>query len=174
MIKLPQDPQERIKFDHMTHKRIAIIGISASGKSTVAKAIAKNTGLPLFRMDQLFWDSNLKEIPEEEYLKEHRVLIEKGEWVIEGYIDEKMSERLSRADLVLYLDYSGIRCVWQLIQRWIRNRSEFHNEPPETVDLGFMWRVLMRKERDGIEKAIAKTKPINLKRFSKPSDFLIE
>lgn len=35
--------------------RIAIIGISGSGKTTFAKQLFKKTGLPLYHMDTLYW-----------------------------------------------------------------------------------------------------------------------
>lgn len=47
--------------------RIAIIGISASGKSVFARELAGKTGLPLIHMDQLFWTGNWQEIPEAGY-----------------------------------------------------------------------------------------------------------
>jgi len=39
----------------MTADRIAVIGISASGKSIFARALAARTGLPLRHGDQLDW-----------------------------------------------------------------------------------------------------------------------
>jgi len=159
----------------MEYRRIALIGISASGKSFASRVVASKTQLPLFHMDQLFWRGEWEEIPEEEYLEKHKLLIAQEKWIIEGYVDEKMSERLKRSDLVLYLDYSGMRCALQLIKRWITHRKESRPElAPEALEkfsLSFLWLVLTRGERPRIEGAIQEAEPTNLVRFSSPKDF---
>lgn len=157
----------------MNYKKIAIIGISGSGKSVFSRYFSSKTGLPLFHMDVLFWKGNWEAVPEPEYLKEHELLVQKSEWIIEGYIDSAMASRLNKADLVLYLDYSGLRCAWRLLKRWIKHRKESRPELPkealESFSLSFLWRVLTRAERGNIEEAIEISKPINLKRFYSPA-----
>lgn len=91
----------------MQANRISIIGISGSGKSVFSRELAKKTGLPLFHMDQLFWKGYWQEVPESEYLVEHAKLVSKDSWIIEGYIDGKMADRLNRSDTVIFLDYPG-------------------------------------------------------------------
>lgn len=159
----------------MDYKRIALIGISASGKSTASKVVESKTQLPLFHMDQLFWRGNWEGVPEEEYLETHKALIAEEKWIIEGYVDEKMSERLKRADLVLYLDYSGMRCGLQLIKRWFKHRKasrpELAPKALEKFSFSFLWLVLTRGERPRIEGAIKEVDPIMLRRFSSPNQF---
>ncbi len=155
-------------------KKIAIAGISASGKSTISRTIAEKTGLPLFHMDQLFWKGNWEEIPEAEYLKTHAELIKKDEWIIEGYVDEKMSDRLKAADIVLYLDYSGVRCALQLVKRWVQHRKksrpELHEDAQEKFSWSFLWLVLTRGERPRIEGALAESGATHVKRFKSPNE----
>ncbi|OGZ67532.1 MAG: hypothetical protein A3C58_02150 [Candidatus Staskawiczbacteria bacterium RIFCSPHIGHO2_02_FULL_34_10] len=151
------------------NKRIAIIGISGSGKSTLSRKIAEKTRLPLFHMDTLYWKANWQAVPESEYLKAHELLVGRSEWIIEGYIDGKMANRLKNTDLVIYLDYSGFRCVWQLILRRLKydkkNRPELPKEALERLKPSFFWMVLKGGERMGIEEAISNGNPTNLKRF---------
>ncbi len=138
--------------------RIAIIGISGSGKSTVSKLVENKTGLPLYHMDQLFWKGNWEAIPEEEYLIKHEELIKKDTWIIEGYVDGLMAERLKRADLIIYLDYSGLLCSWRVIRRWFKHRKESRPELDkdalERFSLDFLKVVFKRKEREPIEEAL--------------------
>lgn len=120
---------------NISGKRISIIGISGSGKSVFSRIVAEKTKLPLFHMDQLFWKGNWEEIPEQEYLAEHQKLIQKDRWIIEGYIDEKMSDRLKRSDVVIFLDYPGWFCAWRVLKRWFVHRKQSRPElPREAVE----------------------------------------
>lgn len=152
--------------------KIAVVGISASGKSFFARKLADKTSLPIFHMDKLFWKGNWEAVPEPEYLKEHNLLIQKDKWIIEGYIDKNMADRLKFADLVIYLDYSGIRCAWQLIKRWLNHRNKSRPELPkeakEKFTFKFFWLVLTRGERKDIEEAIKISGARNVKRFNSP------
>lgn len=152
--------------------KIAVVGISSSGKSVFSRKLADKTGLPIFYMDQLFWKENWEAVPEQEYLKEHNLLIKKDKWIIEGYIDKNMADRLKFADLVIYLDYFGVRCAWQLIKRWLSYRNESRPELPkeakEKFALKFFWLVLTRGEKKDIEGAIKIANLKNLKIFHSP------
>ena len=154
------------------NEKIAIIGISGSGKSTLSRKIAEKMKLQLFHMDMLYWEENWRAVPELEYLEAHELLVEKPEWIIEGYIDGKMASRLKNADLVIYLDYSGLRCAWHLILRRLKyhnkNRPELPKEALERLKPSFFWMVLKGGERMDIEEALSKSNPQNLKRFYSP------
>lgn len=124
--------------------KIAIIGISASGKTMVAELIAKKTGLPLFHIDQLMYTGNWNLCPEEEYnLLHKKLLASHSRWIIEGYVYEKMLNRLEEADLIIYLDYSGMRNVWQYIKRYITHRKKNRTELPDAKEV-FYWRIFKR------------------------------
>ncbi len=138
--------------------RIAIIGISASGKSVLAREIASKTGLPLVHMDQLFWKGNWEAVPEAEYLKKHQEIIQQDKWIIEGYVEENMADRLKRADQIIYLDYSGPVSALRLVLRWLKHRKQARPELPkealEEWKHETFWKVLRRKERIRIENAL--------------------
>ena len=68
----------------MNPKKVAVIGISGSGKSMYARRLAQQTGLPLLHMDMPFWKGNWQAVSEEEYLCERGKLIHKDQWIIEG------------------------------------------------------------------------------------------
>jgi adenylate kinase family enzyme len=142
----------------LVSNRIAVIGISGSGKSTLSRRLAEKTSLPLFHMDQLFWKSGWEAVPEAEYLERHHELVNRDRWIIEGYLEESMSERVQKADLVIYLDYSGILCFWRAFIRMIKHHGEQRQELPEGCfdhfSRRFLWIILMRGERKRIEGAL--------------------
>lgn len=154
--------------------RIAIIGISASGKSVFARELAEKTGLPMIHMDQLFWKGNWKEVPEAEYLKKHAEIIQQDKWIIEGYIEESMAARLRSADLIIYLDYPGWLCALWLIKRWLKHRKkarpELSDEALEGFETQSFWKVLLRKERIRIENTLALIGKPNVVHLHSPSE----
>ncbi len=156
----------------MENKRIAIIGISGAGKSTFSRKLAEKTGLPLFHMDQLYWRGNWEAVPEPEYLKAHEKILQNDLWIIEGYIDANMANRLKSADMIIWLDYSGLRAACHLILRRIKyhkkNRLELPKEAKERLKWSFFKMVLGGGERKDIEDAIVTAKPENVKRFTSP------
>ena len=72
-----------------TIKRACIIGISGSGKTTWSTKLSKQTKLPLFHMDQLFWGKNWEPISEEVWSEQEKEIINNEKWIIEGYINKK-------------------------------------------------------------------------------------
>lgn len=156
----------------MNFNRISIIGISGSGKSVLGRILAAKTRLPLVHMDQLFWKGNWQEVPEAEYLAQHAQLVQQDQWIIEGYIDQKMSDRLQRSDLILFLDYPGWFCCWRVVVRWLKHRRRSRPElPPEALERlkgEFLWRVWRRKERAGIEQALHKVETEKLVILHRP------
>ena len=154
------------------YRRIAIVGISGAGKSTLARRLAGLTGLPTVYMDRIFWTRNWQPVPEAVYLAQHARLIDAPEWIIEGFVEPSMAERLRRSDLVLYLDYSGVRCTWQVLRRWVLHRKvsrpELPSEALDWIDARFLRLVLTRGERRHIEAALAAARPTRLERFASP------
>lgn len=157
----------------LTAKKIAVIGISGSGKSVFSRKLAGQTGLPVFHMDSLFWKGNWEVVPEADYIeKQSKLLVENDQWIIEGYVDEALADRLKVADLIIYLDYSGWLCLWRIIKRWFKHRQESRPELPkeslERLNIKFLWTVLTRAERPGIEKALTHVRASKIIRLLSP------
>lgn len=138
--------------------KIAIVGISGSGKSVLARHLGEKLNLPVIHMDKIFWKGNWEAVREEEYLAQHAKLLEQEQWIAEGYIDAKMADRVKMANITIYLDYFGLLCAWRVFLRWLKHRKAGRPElPPEALeklDLKFLWLVLSRGERKDIEAAL--------------------
>jgi adenylate kinase family enzyme len=149
-------------------QRVAVIGIGGSGKTTVARLLSARLGLPVYHMDALFWRGKWEEVPEEEYLARHAELVAQDRWIIEGYVDASMASRLHRADRIVFLDYSGARCLWRVLKRyWLHRkeaRPELHPDAVEEVIWKFWWTVLTRAERPGILRALDGTDSAKVQR----------
>ena len=158
----------------MEVRRIAIVGISGSGKTALGRRLAQSTGLILHPMDALFWRGAWQATPETEYLAAHGCLVAQPEWIIEGYIDCTMAERVRRADLIIDLDIPGPLCAWRVFARWLRHRRRARPElPPEAVErlsLKYLWTVFTCAERPAVDAALAGVDPGRIRRVRAPGD----
>lgn len=156
----------------MDADRIAVVGISASGKSTFSRELAARTGLPLLHGDQLDWLANWGVRPEGELSVLHESWLAEPRWIIEGWIDPARVERLNAADLVIDLDFPGWLCAMRVLVRMLRRQRRA--EMPEGCVDRFSWRtlkwVVLRSERPFIDETLrAATMPAYV-RFKTPRE----
>ena len=141
----------------MTPGRIAVVGISASGKSTFARALAARTGLPLLHGDRLDWMADWKERPAAELQALHAQWLARPRWIIEGWIEPDRAARLNAADLVIDLDYSRWRCAWRVLGRMLRGvrREEMPKGCVDRFQGRTLSTVFWKKERPYVDGALA-------------------
>ncbi len=156
----------------MTFDRVAVVGISASGKSTFSRALAARTGLPLQHGDQLDWLANWGARPDRELTALHETWIAQPRWIIEGWIDPERVARLDAADLVIDLDFTGWQCAARVLTRMLRGTRR--PEMPDGCVDRFSWQtlnwVLWKKERPFIDKALRAATMKNYVRLKTPRE----
>lgn len=152
--------------------RIAIIGISASGKSTFARQLSARTGLPLLHGDGLEWMPNWVQRPPAALQAMHVEWLARPRWIIEGWIDTERVSRLNDADLVIDLDYSRWRCAWRVLVRMLRRqrRAEMPEGCVDRFQLHYLSTVFFKKERPYVDGALAAAKMKDYRRFTTPSE----
>ena len=101
-------------------KRIVIIGTSCSGKTTLGAELSRVLDIPHIELDDIHWRPGWIEIPNEEMrdlvLKE----IEKDTWIVVGNYGFVRDIIWSRADTIIWLNYS-FPVVWlRALKRTIR------------------------------------------------------
>jgi adenylate kinase family enzyme len=120
-------------------KRVAVIGGSATGKTTLSRELARRLGVPHIELDALHHDAGWQEAPAE--VLQARVdaaLAAAGHgWVVDGNYRGKLGlSVLERADTVVFLDlplHTALRRVlWRTLRRsitreelWNGNRESF-------------------------------------------------
>jgi adenylate kinase family enzyme len=140
----------------MTPDRIAVVGISASGKSTFARALGERTGLPVLHGDQLDWMENWGERPARDLAAMHAEWLMRPRWIIEGWVDAERADRLGVADLVIDLDFSRWRCTARVIGRQLRRvrRAEMPEGCVDRIQPHVIGWVFWKKERPFVDAAL--------------------
>lgn len=160
-------------------QRVLVIGPCGAGKSTLASELSGRLGLALFHMDQLNWKPGWVESSKDEIRRKLTAITAADRWIIDGTYGGTLSERLARADQVIYLDYPISLCVRRLLTRIStyrgRARPDMTEGCPERFDLAFLFylirwnsgpRVRLAKHLIGHEdKIIRFQSPAELKRW---------
>ena len=107
-------------------QRVVILGRGASGKSTLARALGAITNLPVIELDKVFWQPGLLPTSREAWSAVQERLAGQEQWIMDGDLGpyDAVQARLRRADTVILLDFSFVRCAWQAIKR-SRERADF-------------------------------------------------
>lgn len=154
----------------MKADRIAVVGISASGKITFARTLAARTGLPLLHGDQLEWLPDWRLRPPEDLEALHAEWLARPRWIIEGWVEPDRAARLNAADLVVHLDCSRGCCAWRVLRRMLR--AQRRAEMPEGCVDRFRWRTLttvfFKKERSFVDEALRAAKLREYVRLKNP------
>ncbi|WP_203858772.1 topology modulation protein [Plantactinospora mayteni] len=106
--------------------RIAIIGCGGSGKSTVARQLARILGAPLTHLDALYYDEHWTPLPQDEFAAQQEKLVTGERWIIEGNYASTLPIRLAAADIVIFLDLPATACLRGIAQRRWRYRGGQH------------------------------------------------
>ena len=86
-------------------RKVAVFGNAGGGKSTLARRLAKLTGLPYYPLDTIEYNAGGGRVPHDEYLRKHTELLGRGEWIIDGYGSVASAwERFAAADTLVYVD----------------------------------------------------------------------
>jgi adenylate kinase family enzyme len=108
-------------------KRVMIFGPSASGKSTVADALAKKLNFPVCHLDQLrflphtFWVPR----PIEEFRMLHDEVVNSEKWIVDGNYTDLMPSRVARATAAIWLNPPAAVCIFNFYKRFFRkNRRQ--------------------------------------------------
>jgi adenylate kinase family enzyme len=100
--------------------RIVVIGTSGAGKSTLAQNIASQLDIPWIELDNLHWRPNWMEASREEFRQSLESALQASSWVVDGNYMKARDLIWSRAETIVWLDYSFIRILFRVIKRTLR------------------------------------------------------
>jgi adenylate kinase family enzyme len=133
-------------------QRIAVMGTTCSGKSTLARALARRLDLPCLELDTLYWGPGWSQPEAEDFRGRVEPFVRGEAWVVDGNYTRTLGDLvLRRADTVVWLDLSLARVLWRVSNRtlarivkrtelWSGNRETWRNAL-FTRDSLFVWAV---------------------------------
>ncbi len=92
-------------------KKIIVIGCPGSGKSTVSRALHNKTGIPLYHLDMMYWNSDKTTVEKSVFRERLSAVLEKDGWIIDGNYGSTMELRMAACDTVIFLDYPLDVCL---------------------------------------------------------------
>ncbi|MFF2014604.1 DNA topology modulation protein [Paenibacillus sp. NPDC058177] len=122
--------------------KIMIIGSNGSGKSTFSRELGEILQLPVYHLDLYFWKPGWVQIPNEEWVDLIKGLVEREEWIIDGYYGRTLDIRMQAADVIVLFDLSPWITTYRVIKRRIqyhgKSRPDLNEECPESIDWQFI------------------------------------
>jgi len=103
------------------YKKLIVIGTTGSGKSTLAERLADKLGLDFIELDALNWGPNWTAAGDELLRERVDEATRSSGWVVAGNYSATRPITWSRAEAVIWLDYSLWVIFWRLFRRtWKR------------------------------------------------------
>lgn len=97
--------------------RIVVVGTSAVGKSTFARALAAQARLPYVELDELHWAPGWREKSTPEFARLVDAATKGQSWVVDGNYGVIRDLLWPRANLIVWLNYGFARTLWRGLRR---------------------------------------------------------
>ena len=125
-------------------RRIAIIGVSGNGKTTLACIVAARLGVPHVELDALCHLPNWQEASNEDFRRAVSARLAEPGWVVDGTYERKLGNMVyERAEVVVWLDLPLPLVLYRLLGRvardWITQRN-LYNGNRQTLGMAFSGR----------------------------------
>lgn len=127
--------------------KIAILGYSGSGKSTMAKQLSSYYNTPVLHLDTIQFTPGWVERDKDEGRALTKEFMKNESWVIDGnYRGFYQRERLEQADKIIFLNFPRRICFFRAYKRYLNNRNKTREDMAqgceEKFDLEFGWWII--------------------------------
>jgi adenylate kinase family enzyme len=101
-------------------RRIAVVGTTSSGKSTLAQKLAERIGADFIELDALYWEPNWQPAQPAEFWERVKDAIESDAWVVAGNYRRVRDLIWEKAEMIIWLDYPLHVLFWRLLTRTVQ------------------------------------------------------
>ncbi len=103
-------------------RRVAVVGVTGSGKTRLAQAMAEALGLAFVELDALQWEPGWKAAERSVFRQRAEAALACGAWVTDGNYSELRDLVWRQAQVLVWLDYALPLVLWRLLKRTL-NRT---------------------------------------------------
>jgi hypothetical protein len=107
------DAVERVRAS----QRILVIGCPGAGKSTLRWELARQTGLPLIPLDDLYWGAGWRRATPAEFETAQGEVLRRRNGIIDGTFLRFLPQRLEWAEAVIHLDLPTCSALVGVLRR---------------------------------------------------------
>jgi len=100
--------------------RVAVVGTSCSGKTTLARKIAILLAIPHIELDALYWGPNWTPVPPEVFYRTVSERAIEQAWVMDGNYSKVREIIWSRATHLVWLNLPFVLVFWRALSRTLR------------------------------------------------------
>ena len=134
-------------------QRIAVVGTSCSGTTSVARQLGEALGIPHVEMDALHWMPDWQMRPRDEFRALITGVVSGERWILDGNYGGVRDLVLPRATHLVWLNYPFATVLWRALTRTLRRaltREKLFCGNRESLRLGFL-------HKDGIPWWVVRT-----------------
>ena len=150
--------------------RIAVVGTTGSGKTTLASALAAQLALPHIELDSLNWQAGWRDLSRtdpDEFVRRATFAVAADAWVADGNYGLVRDFVWRRATHLVWLDYDRpvimYRVIWRSLARallrtelWAGNRERWGHMLRSSHPIRWAWSTWRRRRRE-YEERIGRT-----------------
>lgn len=98
-------------------RRIAVVGSTGSGKTTLAGLLADELNLKHIELDALHWEADWSAAPMARFRQRVTDALAADDWTIDGNYSKVRQIIWAQADTIVWLDYAFPLIMWRLFRR---------------------------------------------------------
>ena len=102
------------------YQRVVIVGVTSSGKSTLAEKLARRFDMNCIELDALHWEPDWQEAPLEIFRSRVEKATQAEKWIVAGNYRIVRDLTWPKAQALIWLDYPFWIVFWQLTRRSLK------------------------------------------------------